>query len=182
MKTTLIIIDDFYEDPDSVRKFALSQNFNVMGNYPGKRTAPYLNDSIKQIIDNHLAVVGGVTNWDCVSEYTGAFQLTTSMDRTWIHTDHNNKWAGVCYLTPNAPHTGGTGLFRYKSTGEYYRKDKDYDDGYDYTKWDLVDVVGNLYNRLVLYRGDVFHASLDYFGNNDENGRLFQTFFFDTKF
>jgi len=28
----------------------------------------------------------------------------------------------------------------------------------------------------------LFHASLDYFGDDKENGRLFQLFFFDTEF
>lgn len=57
-----------------------------------------------------------------------------------------------------------------------------YNDAQDITKWDLVDVIGNVFNRLVLYRGDIFHSSLDYFGTNKENGRLFQTFFFNTEF
>ena len=52
----------------------------------------------------------------------------------------------------------------------------------DYTKWELHDVIGNKFNRLVLYRGDYFHASLDYFGDSPENGRLFQTFFFNTEY
>ena len=54
-------------------------------------------------------------------------------------------------------------------------------DGRDYTKWELVDTIGNVYNRLVLYPGDLFHASLDYFGKDLETGRLFQTFFFNTE-
>jgi hypothetical protein len=45
----------------------------------------------------------------------------------------------------------------------------------------LVDVVGNKYNRAVFYKGDLFHASLDYFGRDLQDGRLFQTFFFNTK-
>ena len=43
-------------------------------------------------------------------------------------------------------------------------------------------MVGNVYNRLVLYRGDMFHRSLEYFGNDKNDGRLFQTFFFNTEF
>jgi hypothetical protein len=42
--------------------------------------------------------------------------------------------------------------------------------------------VGNIYNRLVLYRGDMFHSSLDYFGKDLKDGRLFQTFFFNTEY
>ena len=89
-------------------------------------------------------------------------------------------WAGVCYLTPDAPHTAGTGLFKHRETGNYRRISNDYE-GYDYTKYDLFDRIGNRYNRLIIYRGDLFHASLDYFGDNLSNGRLFQTFFFDTE-
>jgi len=48
-------------------------------------------------------------------------------------------------------------------------------------KWELVDRIGNVYNRLVLYRGDHFHISLDYFGQDLYDGRLFQTFFFNTE-
>ena len=49
------------------------------------------------------------------------------------------------------------------------------------TKWELVDKLGNLYNRLVIYRGDLYHMSLDYFGRDLQTGRLFQTFFFNTE-
>ena len=45
----------------------------------------------------------------------------------------------------------------------------------------MTDFIGNVYNRLVIYQGDLFHTSLDYFGTDMHNGRLFQTFFFDTK-
>ena len=52
----------------------------------------------------------------------------------------------------------------------------------DFSKWDMTAMVGNVYNRLVLYRGDLFHSSLDYFGNDKHDGRLFQTFFFNTEY
>jgi hypothetical protein len=45
----------------------------------------------------------------------------------------------------------------------------------------MVDRIGNIYNRLILYRGDLFHVSLDYFGRNIADGRLFQTFFLNTE-
>lgn len=181
MQTNLIIIDDFYSDPDAVRNFALSQPFDVTGNYPGTRTRPFLTNDVKEAIENTIqSFAGKVTDWMEYAGYSGAFQLATASDRTWIHADHYNMWAGVCYLTPDAPHTGGTGLFRHKESGQYARSDTDYE-GYDYTKWDLFDVVGNKYNRLVIYRGNLFHASLDYFGDSPTTGRLFQTFFFNTE-
>jgi hypothetical protein len=50
-------------------------------------------------------------------ENTGAFQLCTASDRTWIHSDCHNMWAGVCYLTPNAPLSSGTAFYMHKKTG-----------------------------------------------------------------
>jgi hypothetical protein len=49
----------------------------------------------------------------------------------------------------------------------------------DGTQFDVVDVVGNKYNRLVLFDAQLIHAASEYFGNSIENGRLFQMFFFD---
>lgn len=187
-----IIIDNFYSNPDEVREFALAQDYSVTGNFPGARTEPFLNDSVKEYIEKHIVPLHGKITW-LNTEYTGAFQYTTARNRSWIHADENNKWAGVLYLTPNAPLTGGTGLFRHKATGlsEIPRNldgsinqeliDKIYDDSQDMTKWEMTDFVGNVYNRLVIYKGDFFHSSLDYFGKDLYDGRLFQTFFFDTE-
>jgi hypothetical protein len=180
MNLNLMVIDDFYVNPDNVRAYALAQPFDVTGNYPGVRTKPYLPNDLKDAIQHWMGFAGKITDWFENTGYTGAFQLATAQDRTWIHADHHNMWAGVCYLTTDAPYTGGTGLYRHKATGDYRRVDS-YHEGYDYTKWDLFDRIGNRYNRLIIYRGDLFHASLDYFGDNVENGRLFQTFFFNTE-
>lgn len=175
-----MIIDDFYTDPLSVREYALQQEFSVKGNYPGMRTKPYLPDDVKNAISFWLRHAGRVTDWFENQGYTGAFQIATAQDRTWIHADHWNMWAGVCYLTPDAPCSAGTAFYKHKATGKDQRTDQDYE-GYDYTKWEQFDRVGNKFNRLILYRGDMFHASLDYFGDNTHNGRLFQTFFFNTE-
>lgn len=183
MNVNLIIIDDFYSNPDSVRNFALSQEFNVTGNFPGSRTKEFLTGDVKEAIEFNMQFAGKVTDWmnhDPETSYTGAFQLATANDRTWIHADYYNMWAGVVYLTPDAPFTGGTGLYRHKATNEFRRINSNYE-GNDYTKWDLFDRIGNKYNRMIIYRGDLFHASLDYFGNNLQDGRLFQTFFFNTE-
>jgi hypothetical protein len=45
----------------------------------------------------------------------------------------------------------------------------------------MTDRLGNIYNRLVLYRGGLYHVSLDYFGKDMNDGRLFQVFFFSTE-
>jgi len=197
MGHSLLIIDDFYNNPDEVRDYALGQPFNVKGNYPGQRTTPIINDGIKEHIEKHIGTaVNGTIDWPdphFLDSYCGSFQYTTQSDRTWIHADSWNTWAGVLYMTPDAPISGGTGLFKHKATGLYSaprldsgevdeaKMDEIYLDAQDMTKWEMTDRVANIYNRLVLYRGDYFHASLDYFGRDQYDGRLFQTFFFTTK-
>lgn len=193
MRINSLVIDDFYANPMEVREFALKQEFKVRGNYPGQRTVSFLNDSLKKTIQNIIyPFAGDVTFWGD-DQYTGSFQYTLASDRSWIHSDSTTDWAAVCYLTPDAPVTAGTGIFRHKETGwmrfDYKReKDPEYmkssppgSHHQDYTKWDMVDRFGNLFNRLILYRADNYHVSLDYFGDTMENGRLFQVFFFNTE-
>lgn len=191
MKVQCLIVDDFYSNVDDVRNFALQQDFSVSGNYPGRRTASFITDSAKELIQDIIRPFAGKVTW-WGDDYTGSFQYTTASDRSWIHSDHTTNWAGVLYLTPDAPISAGTGLFKLKENGLRSWKNSDHTEeenrnalhnrySQDYTKWEMVDKVGNVYNRLVLYRGDLFHVSLDYFGDTKENGRLFQLFFFNTE-
>jgi len=191
MKVQTIIIDDFYKNPDEVRDFALAQEFSQDGNFPGRRTPQFLADNVKSSIQDIIRPFGGEVTW-WGDESTGSFQYTVSSDRSWIHSDDTTGWAGVLYLTPDAPLSGGTGTFKHTETGLFKWKNSDYPEdvasnspvnteSQDITKWEMVDRIGNVYNRLVLYRGDLFHTSLDYFGQGLEDGRLFQVFFFNTE-
>ena len=186
----LLIIDNFYTNAMETRNYILTQEFSVKGNYPGQRTLSFANDHLKNMIQGYIEhFAGKITDWPQGGEnYNGAFQYTTSRDRTWIHTDGFNNWAGVLYMTPNAPVTSGTGIFRlcdgtrFEEETKIRGNDKLVDDySQDYTKWELVDRVGNIFNRLVLFNSKQFHASLDYFGTCKEDGRLFQVFFFSTE-
>lgn len=183
MKTNLIIVDDFYNNPHDVRAFALAQDFSVIGNFPGKRTKPFIDQGVKDVIQRLIQPHGGaVTAWlDGENQYTGSFQICTKDDKTWIHPDLYNTWAGVCYLSPNAPLTSGTMIYKHRHSGQYEYIDS-FHNGNDYNEWEAVDYVANKFNRLVLYRGNLFHASHSYFGNSMDTGRLFQTFFFNSEF
>jgi hypothetical protein len=183
MRTNVIVTDDFYSNPDSVRAFALQQDFSVEGNWPGHRTNSFLTEDTKTAIQNILrGAAGEVVAWNDAPGLTGSFEIATALDRSWIHTDHHNTWAGVCYLTPDAPYTGGTGLFRHRATGATMSHELAEYESQDMTKWDRMDQIGNRYNRLVMYRSDLFHMSLDYFGSDLHNGRLFQLFFITTQY
>jgi len=185
-KCNLIVIDDFYTNPNEVRDFVLNQPFGVTGNYPGKRTKSYANDELRETIQKYVQPFGGkITEFKSnETDYNGSFQYTTSRDRSWIHVDPFNNWGGVIYLTPDAPLSSGTGFYRYKETGkEYQSVEHSETDKYsqDITKWDLIDSVGNVFNRLILFNSKRFHISMDYFGTSVNDSRLFQVLFFSTE-
>ena len=196
MRTNLIIVDDFYNNVDEVRKFALSQPFDVKGNYPGVRTGCLINDSTRENIQKIVEPHGGkIVDWLESDEYTGSFQMATSRERTWVHSDNVNNsyvhdspnyWGGVLYLNPDAPLEGGTSFYRSKVNKSIYNHNYDHlaSDVYsqDMTKWDIATEVKNIYNRLILFRGDQWHSSSTYFGHDDETGRLTQVFFFMTEY
>ena len=194
---SLIVVDNFYNNPLQTREYILKQDFKVQGNYPGKRTISYATEELKTIIQKYILTIGGkITEFpipksdmsDADKIYNGAYQYTTSRDRSWIHMDGYNNWAGVVFLTPEAPLTSGTGFYQFQDgtmseEDQQIMENKSVTDNYsqDMTKWKLVDQVGNVFNRLILFNSKKFHMSMDYFGDSKENGRLFQVFFFSTK-
>jgi hypothetical protein len=190
----LIVVDNFYNNAQGTRDYILTQEFSVKGNFPGQRTTSYANEHLRDIIQSYVGPFGGkITEFpmpekDDKAIYNGSFQYTTSRERSWIHADGWNNWAGVLYLTPDAPLSSGTAFYKFKN-GEYSEEDstllntKEQTDkcSQDLTKWELVDRVGNVFNRLILFNSKRFHMSMDYFGDTKENSRLFQVFFFSTE-
>jgi hypothetical protein len=197
IKGSLIIVDNFYNNALDVRKYILTQEFSVKGNYPGQRTISYATEDLKNIIQKYIQpFAGNITDFPIPKEdksnasaiYNGAFQYTVARDRSWVHTDKWNNWAGVLFLTPDAPLTAGTAFYRFYD-GSMSQEDTDFLKNQktvdrftqDLTKWKMVDQVGNVFNRLILFDAHNYHMSMDYFGDSKENGRLFQVFFFSTE-
>jgi len=197
IKGSLIIVDNFYNNPMETRAFMLTQPFDVHGNFPGHRTASVATEALKNIFQAYVGpYAGAITEFeipkpdgsDANAIYNGAFQYATSRDRSWIHNDGYNNWAGVIFMTPDAPVTSGTSFYRHKD-GTSTRQEMDARgnksimdlDSQDMTKWELVDRIGNVFNRLILFNADRFHMSMDYFGQTKDDGRLFQVFFFSTE-
>jgi hypothetical protein len=193
----LIVIDNFYCNALDTRNYILTQEFSVRGNYPGQRTISYANEHLKETIQKYVEPFGGkITDFPIPNQdgsnadkiYNGSFQYTTSRDRSWVHIDGFNNWAGVLYLTPDAPLSSGTSFYKFddgttcKRDMELLENKEDIDRcSQDLTKWEKVDQVGNVFNRLILFNANRFHMSMDYFGDTKENGRLFQVFFFSTE-
>lgn len=175
MQINTIIIDNFLDKPDIVRNSVLEINFDYTGPYPGKRSdradedyQSYVQGKIESIMNTKISEFGG----DSLQ-----FQLCLEGDNTWIHYDES-EWAGILYLTPNAPVGAGTGIYRHITTGKC-EGEKGIDNLIP-EDFELITMIGNVYNRLVLYRGNLWHRSvIPGFGTTKETGRLTQVFFFN---
>jgi len=197
VKGSLIVVDNFYNNALETRNYVLTQEFTVKGNYPRQRTVSYATEDLKNIIQKYIEPFAGKIiefpipkedQSDAAAIYNGSFQYTTARDRSWIHTDKWNNWAGVLFLSPDAPLSAGTAFYRFMDGSRSqedtnFLKNQDQIDRFtqDLTKWELVDRIGNVFNRLILFDAHNYHMSQDYFGDSKENGRLFQVFFFSTE-
>ena len=177
MKLNTLIIDDFLDDPDGIRKFVLNSKipFNRVGYFTGKRTPPFDNIDYQNMIIEKLERV--LPFKIKMKPLSFPFQLCLAGEETTLHLDPSD-WTGVLYLTPNAPIDSGTLLFK----EDVELKKKLREDGIDgEVRADVMSTLGNVYNRLVLLRGkEIPHRSnRPGFGDCLENGRLTQVFFFD---
>lgn len=190
----LVVVDDFYENPDEIRKIAMSQNFESSDYHKGKRTKTRLIvDGTKEEIERILGKK--ITSWN--QRFSGVFQYCTAEDPIVYHTD-SQSYAAVVYLTPDAPVESGTSFWRSKKNGlwrnpkpiDMFNSRKDYDflrsemfgnppNFYDGTRWELVDRIGNRYNRLAIWNAQLVHSATEYFGLDINDSRLFHMFFFD---
>ena len=168
MDRNLIVIDNFLDDPDRIRFHALSLDFDrIQKSVPGVRSHRLGGDLQKEVETKLKTALGGEIIWDWTQD-SFCFQSCQEGTETWVHVDSQGEsqgeWAAVLYLTPNPVLDSGTGIFE--------SPDHDMNIG-----------VGNIYNRLVAYRGKVlYHRSIvPGFGNTLETSRLTQTFFFDVK-
>jgi len=85
-------------------------------------------------------------------------------------------WAGLLYLNPAPPLEGGLHLWRNVDAA------RTFDWMTPAPNWERVDSFGNVFNRLVLVRGDIPHSGAAGWGDRLENGRMYQTFFFRTAY
>lgn len=187
-KDNFMIVDNFYNNPDKVRNFAISQNYYRKGNHPGFRTRSFASTKMKDKLQEILnPLFNVITEFDIHPEQcNGSFQYALKKDISWIHADYNNNWAGVLFLTPNAPLNSGTLFYKYKNEIMYYEDaaaniNEINSSSQSFENWNMVDRIGNIYNRLILFNSKIFHISDEYFGTNIQNGRLFQVFFFSTQ-
>ena len=189
----LIVVDDFYNDPDFVREWAIKTiNFSSSDYHKGERATERF--SIFGMKEKLEEIIGKpIYNWNHDSYANGIFQFCTADQPIVYHVD-NQTYAGMVFLTPDAPASTGTAFYRSKVTGDYKFDDEKRQtinyvrafqgksaemNFYDGTHFEKIDEVGNVYNRLVLFDAKNIHAATQYFGDAIDNARFFHMFFFD---
>jgi hypothetical protein len=193
-----LIINDFLPFPNQIRSWALSQEYmnakqftekyGHYTNWPGVRT-DHVMDLDRSYADYVLSRIVSIATTNFGGQNYSVksfFQVHGENDGdSWVHQDNDVDVAGLIYLSPNAPVSSGTSLYRcndYNKWTNLHIDDmtkinrQERKDLYDQI-FEPVDVIGNVFNRMVMYRGDIFHKSNDYFGTTLQDSRLTQVFF-----
>ena len=201
MNRFIMVIDNFYYAPDSVRQIALNMTFATRKDTTGCRTQRYQPKGIREGIER--AIKWRIKSWEdekVQSEYdNGAFFSGFDKGRyaetPYVHYDTPTNWLTLLiYMTPDAPFDAGTSTWQHRETGlisnptrkdaeglktsirelrEIFARDAD-----NPKRWRELDRVGNVYNRAVVFTSNVLHSASKHFGSDQFNGRIFQGFRF----
>lgn len=166
----ILIVDNIFDNPDSILEYALKQEYyssednptikNTDIVYPGTRTfwleqKDFLKEAIHKVLSSSIRTE---TTMQLDLDISCLFH---SLDKNYIyenqsHTD-NVVFAGIIYLNKNWPE-GGHGTIIHKHNG--------------------ISVISQYrYNRLVLFRSDYEHSPMHGFGTTVETSRLTLNFF-----
>jgi hypothetical protein len=187
------VFDNFYDHPDHVRELALRTPKHPNPKfYKGKRSAQLP----KEVVAHVRSMFEMLLRERFHREFRSYFHVCDVRDPLVYHSDEQ-RWAAVVYLKPDAPPECGTSLWRHKETGlRRYATPEDAERLHmtqkevnhhvyrlpnllDGTKWELLDRIGNVYNRCIVWRSDLVHSATQYFGlDNEKESRLTQLFFF----
>lgn len=166
-----LVIDNFFDNPDTIRNLALSCIFynkknhpGNIGDFPGWRSE-YINninfDLYNSLLQSELEISKNFLNLNDYTEYWTKFSFSYTLDNTvvWDHVDFTDNWngfkkffGGIIYLTPCPPANSGTRLN--KET-----------------------IIDNIYNRYVMYDATKLHGLQGTFGNSKHSSRLVLTHF-----
>jgi hypothetical protein len=200
-KRFIVVVDDFYPNPDLIRQKALSMSFTEPENLTGWRTHAYQPGRIKERIEKLFKV--HIKYWEkdrskiesCNGVFFSAYSSGNQAETVGIHYDTPQSWVMfLIYMTPGAPYEAGTSLWQHKATGlaamptarDAERLNTPLEklftilerDLHDRRRWREIDRIGNVYNRAVMFPGRLLHSASKHFGSNRLNGRLYQSFHF----
>lgn len=197
----LTILDNFLDDPDKIRAWALQQEYHPAedGRWPGLRSKPIheLDTPFFHLVcRKFFSQFYDVQNMEELSwEVTMNFQMVPKdYVSGWIHSDEKlSQITGIIYLSPNANLNGGTSIYRDKTNlvqpiivnnefknDSYLKKisiqeAKKHKEEHN-SQYEETIRVSNIYNRLISFDSQLIHGAQDFFGE-DDGSRLTLIFF-----
>jgi hypothetical protein len=197
---SLIVVDDFYSQPDKIRTAACDCEWlkpEALGpKFPGIESRRSFYST--SVVNEFEALANCRIRVETTTLPFGVFSLGLEqhLRHRVVHVDPC-EWTGIVYLTLPEHCKGGTALYRHVSTGLTKTPDREQLEALGYRSeeefnskvfepdqvreeaWREDIVVGMKYNRLILFRANSFHASTGYFGKTIQDARLIQLFFFN---
>ena len=202
------IIDNFYKYPYEVWEYALKQKFHPMTSlYQSFRTLDNYFADNKEVIKCFEKYLGiKIKHWNDkdsrINDSNGIFQYILKNTKPLVHTDTNSKYAAVSFINPNGIKKRGFGIYKFRLTNSIYRptidefkkavknmnplridyilNEMNNNNGkpVNYQLWERVKNIDYVFNRLVLFHGNIWHSNLGGFGTDIKSSRMYQTFFF----
>ena len=191
-----ICVDGFFNDPDSIRNFALNSEFKYSrdGAWPGKRTDYLYNfcpDLYEKFCNKFFSVFFNskkdMGDWrvDAMFQLVEPFSNDPDhiKNKGWIHRD-KAVYSGVVYLTPDINPDTGTSLFQAVDDSYFIKNYEDevkksfYKDGLDVNGLYKETITNhnkmfketvcfkNIYNRLIGWEGDTPHGVNTFFAED----------------
>ena len=194
-----MIVDDFFEDPNEVRKFALSLDYfkDPENRWPGLRTKslheispPFYNKTMCRLLNIYYNTNHHQYSWSAIMHFQ---KINKKFVSGWIHSDHKELLTNIVYLNENPDKNSGTTIYNAKSSINLNIKknleerklffDNVIDDDEEYRKsnneqYEESIIIKNKYNRLLSFDGHLPHGAN---GTNDfsEEERLTLLIFID---
>jgi hypothetical protein len=191
-----IVYDNFFDDPDYIREYALSLDYPQSDpSYPGVRSKMLqeINPNLHSFIVNRLMGVFYDTReesqwrsyqWWC-SMY---FQKVdgNKYGEGWVHRDEAVKYTSIIYLNQKPNSNSGTSIFEAPDgtslintdakekyiKGEIDRETHDLKMYENNKQFEEVIKFKNKYNRLVAFEGNKYHAANEFQEIEDNEERL----------
>jgi hypothetical protein len=197
VKRFLLVRDNFYDNPDEVRRIAQSMEFKTNEDFTGLMTDQvYHPRDIRRRLEKILGV--RISRWDSdPSEgngvFYGGFSAGKNREVPGVHSDEPyTDITVVVYLTPGIPPAYGTSLWQHGRTGLVNAptaadarrlkttlgrlRERLERESTDRSRWVEIDRAGYRYNRMVAYASGMLHSATRHYGADLKRGRIYQTF------
>lgn len=198
---SLIVIDNFYPNPKTIRQKVMDMEFVEPDNLIGWRTTEgYFPDDFAVLLEKKSGLkITRIKMPEGTPYDNGVFYMALKSgkrkEKPWVHWDlPANHYICLVYLTENVPLTSGISFFKHRKTGaefgptvkyakhlgisKKYLKEILSRDGTYRKRFIETDKIGYRFNRAVIFPANRLHSASEHFGDSLNNGRIFQGFVF----